>query len=390
MALLRRRPQPLTFFMYAAEGGGGLARVVITVANALAEHRPVRLLALNRLKDEPIFPLHPDIEHEWLIDRRKGAERSKREQRLLAEPTQMRPMPSETKFSALTDHVLQKRLRRYGPGILIHTRPSLYLAQHLWGDERTTAVGWDHGNYQTRMANVLQSSVMRTALPSLDAFVALTEADTEDYARDLGPRAPHLRVIRNPLSWPRAATPTSLDGRTIVSAGRLTDLKGFDRLIAAYAPIAHEFPDWRLKIYGRGPLHEQLRADARARGVEEFVELPGFSDDMKSDLRAASAYALTSRTEGFPMVLLEAMAEGLPLVSMDCPRGPGEIVDHGRNGLLTPDGDIEAFTGSLRRIMSEDAFREAAGAAAYADAQKYTLDAIVGDWLSLIEELESR
>lgn len=390
MALLRRRPQPVTFFMFAAEGGGGLARVVITVANALAEHRPVRILALNRLKQEPVFPLHRDIEHEWLIDRTKGAERTSREQRLLAQPTQMRPMPSEVKFSGLTDDVLRRRLRRYGPGILVITRPSLYLAQHLWGDRRTTAVGWDHGNYLTRMNNVLQSSVMRTALPSLDRFVVLTEADTEDYTRDLGERAPALRVIRNPLSWPRAEEPADLSGKTIISAGRLNDLKGFDRLIAAYAPLAAEFPDWRLKIFGRGNHRGLLEADIAARGLQDVVELPGFSTDMKADLRAASAYALTSRTEGFPMVLLEAMAEGLPLVSMDCPRGPGEIVEHGRNGLLSPDGDIEAFTASLRRIMSEDAFRQAAGAAAYADAQKYTLDAIVDDWRSLIAELESR
>ncbi len=105
-------------------------------------------------------------------------------------------------------------------------------------------------------------------------------------------------------------------------------------------------------------------------------------------LAGASAYALTSRAEGFPMVLIEAMSAGVPLVAMDCPRGPGEIVDDGKNGLLVDDGDVAGFTEALRRLVEDDDLRRACGRRAHEDARQYGIDRVLEEWLQLFERLD--
>ena len=146
----------------------------------------------------------------------------------------------------------------------------------------------------------------------------------------------------------------------MVAAGRLAREKGFGRMVDAFAPVARAHPDWQLHIYGEGA--ERGRAapagpPARARRTRSGC--PATPTTSAAVLAGAAAYALTSRAEGFPMVLIEAMSAGVPLVAMDCPRGPGEIVDDGKNGFLVDDGDVAGFSAALRRLVEDDELRRA-------------------------------
>ena len=105
-------------------------------------------------------------------------------------------------------------------------------------------------------------------------------------------------------------------------------------------------------------------------------------------LAGAAAYALTSRAEGFPMVLIEAMSAGVPLVAMDCPRGPGEIVADGANGFLVDDGDVAGFSAALRTLVEDDELRRSCGRQAHQDSRAYVAEAVVADWLDLFARLD--
>jgi glycosyltransferase involved in cell wall biosynthesis len=113
----------------------------------------------------------------------------------------------------------------------------------------------------------------------------------------------------------------------------------------------------------------------------------GHTSDLPAAFAEASVFASASRAEGFPMVMLEAMSTGLPLVSFDCPRGPGDIIHDGQNGLLVPDQDLDALTAALELVVSDEERRRSMGAQAHLDAGEYVVDRIAASWEQLIDEL---
>lgn len=377
---------PVTFLVHDTSGHGGVARTVVNLANHLAGHRDVRVLSLFRHDAKPAYPLDPRVEHEVLVDVPAGLGRLDRT--LDSRPTRLRPEPAERRMTRLTDRALRTALSGLGRGILVSTRPSLHLAATRWGADGVRFVGQDHKNFATRFANARQAEVLRSAVPLLDAYVVLTRADAEDYRRELpGLRTP-VEVINNALPWPRADHPAPLDSKVVVAAGRLAREKGFGRLIEAFAPVAREHRDWRLDVYGEGPERAALSRRISRLGLDGQVRLPGYTDDFRRVLAGAAAYALTSRAEGFPMVLIEAMSAGVPVVAMDCPRGPAEIVDDGRNGLLVDDGDVAGFASALRRLVEDDELRRACGRRAHQDARQYAMDRVLEQWLQLFGRLD--
>lgn len=259
-----------------------------------------------------------------------------------------------------------------------------------WAAAGVKVVGWDHKNFPTRMSNDRQRALLTETVPRLDGYVVLTYADAEDYLRALPGLADrtHLQVIRNILSWDIATEPAPLDSRVVLAAGRLVREKGYDRLVRAFAPVARAHPGWQLHVYGEGRAEAALRSRIDSLGIGGQVQLRGYCSTMPETMTDAAVFAMTSRAEGLPMVLIEAMSKGVPLVAMDCPRGPGEIVVDGKNGLLVDDGDIDGFSAALTRMVEDDELRERCGRQALDDAWQYDARSVVAEWLALFERLE--
>ncbi len=377
--------EPVTLLALDVSGTAGVARAVVNLANHLVRERPVRVISVLRRREQPAFPLDPGVEQEVLIGDPRRLSLAKLAQH--DRPTRLRPKPADTKLSRLTDRALRKRLGRLGPGVLISSRPSLHLAAVTWAAEGVKVVGWDHKNFPRRFADQRQAALLRATVPRLDAYVVLTNADAEDYVREL-PQA-CVRVIRNVLSTDPAAEPASLDTRVVLGAGRLVREKGFDRLLAGFAPVARDHPEWRLRLHGQGKAEESLRHQAARLGIADQVDFAGYTTDMAGAMAQASVFALTSRSEGLPMVLLEAMSQGLPLVAMDCQRGPGEIVHDGKNGFLVDDGDVAGFTAALRTLVERDDVRRRCGRESLEESHRYDARTVIAEWKSLLDRLDA-
>lgn len=229
------------------------------------------------------------------------------------------------------------------------------------------------------LADRFRSRMDEKVASRFDRFVVLTEED-RGYWGDLK----NLCVIPNARTF-ICPSPATLDSKVVLAAGRYSYQKNFQDLVRAWSKIDPAVrKDWTLRIAGDGEDRETLKSLVSDPGLADQVVL-GPSDDMKELYLNSSIYAMTSRYEGLPMVLLEAQAAGLPIVSYRCKCGPLDVVTDGKDGFLVEESDIDAFAASLERLMADDRRRRSMGAAAYSASERYNEEGIMQKWMNLFE-----
>ncbi len=228
---------------------------------------------------------------------------------------------------------------------------------------------------------------LRRLLYPKAAAVVLVAEEALPWARALRPHWP-VEYIPNPVEpappVEEHPPPPWLEKPCIVGMGRLVPAKGFGTLLECFARLAGEFPQWRLCILGEGPLRETLETQARDLGLEGRVLLPGAVNPPWGVLHHADVFVLSSSYEGFPNALCEAMACGVACVSFACPSGPAQIIRHGEDGLLVPNGNAAALTEALRRLLTDQALRRRLGAVAPTLVQRYSVERVMGQWRELL------
>jgi GalNAc-alpha-(1->4)-GalNAc-alpha-(1->3)-diNAcBac-PP-undecaprenol alpha-1,4-N-acetyl-D-galactosaminyltransferase len=231
--------------------------------------------------------------------------------------------------------------------------------------------------------------LMRCAIYPLASAVVV---QTRDVCEWLQANMPRARVISIP-NFVREAAPRTLSGyalpsnKTILAIGRLSPQKDFRTLIQAFAQCTGEFPEWHLVIFGEGSERDNLLAIAAECGVTEKVYLPGLIDEPMDVLPKAEIFVLSSRYEGFPNVLLEAMVCGTAVISTDCPSGPRDIVVHDKNGLLISPGNVAEMANAMKRLMGDGGTRKRLGASALEVRQRYAISKILEEWENLLQKL---
>ena len=386
--------RPRVYFLIThAYGMGGTIRTVLNTANHLARQGwRVEVISVLRRRDEPQFPVDEHVRLSTLLDLRDGGEGPRGRVRgavagVLAQQSSVLCPPEDHAYpamSALTDLLIARRLRRLRPGVLVTTRPALNVIAARLAPPDLVLVGQEHMNFEHHKPGLRAEFVRH--YPRLDAVAVLTSGDQRDYERLLA-GAP-TRVVPIPNAVPELGDFTArLDAKVVVAVGRLTMQKGFDRLIPAFRQVADRHPDWQLRIFGNGEKHKALRRQIAEEGLKGVVHLKGKTTKVGRELSRSSIYALSSRFEGFGIVLVEAMSVGLPPVSFDCPRGPSDIIDHGTDGLLVPDGDVDGLADAISTLIEDPGRRYKMGAAAREKAQRYSLDLIGPQWEDLFRDL---
>ena len=247
----------------------------------------------------------------------------------------------------------------------------------------------NYRNFEEGDANFIKNlfakfwmSSLVSHLKQLDKFIVLTEEDKASWTE-----LSNVEVIPDPLAFDVAEV-SPLKAKRVIAVGRYVYQKGFDLLLQAWAKIEKQFPDWELAIYGMGDRspYENL---AKQLGVDmNRCHLNGSTQNIRKEYLESSLFVFSSRFEGFGMVLIEAMACGLPVVSFDCPCGPKDIVSHDEDGLLVPSGDIDKLADAMECILYDENMRSRYASAAAKNVRRFILPEVAKRWQILFGDIK--
>ncbi|UKY49327.1 glycosyltransferase family 4 protein [Streptomyces inhibens] len=376
----------ISFLIHNAYGIGGTIRTTCNLARTLAERHDVEIVSVLRHRDAPLFDPGPRVALRHLVDIRESSPTYDGADPAHARPAKVFPAAEGRfdQYSELTDRRIAQHLRRIEADVVVGTRPGLNVHIAKQTHRGPVRIGQEHLTLDTHPRAL--KLALRGAYPRLDAVTTVTEADARAYRRTL--RLPGVRIEAVPNSVPAPALPPADGtGKWVVAAGRLARVKRYDVLIRAFARVAAERPDWRLRIYGGGAEKATLRALIDELGLYNHVFLMGPANPLEPEWAKGSIAAVSSSLESFGMTIVEAMRCGLPVVATDCPHGPGEIIADGVDGKLVPVGDPEALAGSLLALINDDAARKRMGGAALASSARFDPAMVAGRHEALFGEL---
>ncbi|WP_326784972.1 stealth conserved region 3 domain-containing protein [Streptomyces sp. NBC_00151] len=381
----------ITFLLTTADAVGGTERAVFNQATELAVRHEVRVLSVFKSKSTQFFAPGERVRLDYLVDITGETPRPLRSSTveeevwagLSARPSEIVDRSWESAFNRLTDLELELALQQTDTDILITTTPALMALAVRLAPARVITVHQEHRVSELRGTS--GEPLLRHAA-RLDALAVLSERTREWFAETLGAAAPRLEVVPNAL--PSGFRPRStLETRTVVIAGRLVAEKQIDHALTAWATVTQQHPDWQLRVFGDGPLSGALRRQMDMLGLHDCVQLNGNSPNLAEEWAKAGIALLTSRNEAFGLVLAEAQAAGVPVVSYDAPNGPREVVIDGETGILVPPGDIDSLTSALLRLIEDSELRHRMGGAALASVKRFSPSVVTAQWEEMFHEL---
>ncbi|MEW9550441.1 glycosyltransferase family 4 protein [Nonomuraea sp. NPDC050783] len=379
----------IRYVLLHAYGMGGTIRTVVNQANAMAEAgHDVEIVSVVRRRSKPQFAIDARVRLSTLVDQRDGVPADSLVRKVWRRARGKIVPYGEFAAEWFTERVeaaVMDYVSSLDDGILVTTRPALNLISARRGSRKVIRVAQEHMNLGAYHEAVREQIARHYG--RFDAVAVLTETSRAEYHRILD-GTPIVRIPNAVHMGHRKHSDQS--NPIVVAAGRLVPQKGYDMLIPAFASVAGEHPEWKLRIFGTGPSQQRLQQRIDERGMGGRITLMGRSDRIHEELAQASIYALSSRIEGLPMAMIEAMGHALPVVAFDCPTGPADLLTPGRDGILVPPRDVEKLGEALGRLMGDRELRTRLGAAAAETAHDYTPEVVMPLWEELFTLLSSR
>lgn len=366
---------------------GGVEMAISLMSNAfIKKGYSVTILSLYQL-GEPAYPISPRVKIEYLTDVKpnkkefKAAVKSKNPFRILKEGFYA------VKVLRLKKTALVKRIKEISEGIIISTRNEHSVLLSKFGKDSVLKIAQLHHDhcFEKKLLADIQKRYKR-----IDTFTLLTDQLTAEVEKLLEGTGSRTRCVTMENFLEECEFPIDFEKKekTVVAVGRLHPVKGFDRLLEIWKESVKDHPDWKLVIIGDGDEKQKLLDLADRLGIRDSVVFTGAlnHDEVMERMQKSSVYAMTSHSEGFPFVLIEAMACGLPPVAFDVRVGPRAIIQDGLSGRLIEDGETASYVKALNEWMDRDDLRTELSKNAVLRAKDFSEETILQKWLAVLEQ----
>lgn len=364
----------IAYIIECMHNSGGMERVLSVCANALCRELEVSIVTLYQKGQPCYFPLDDSIRCYDL-----GVEN-------VADRKLLKSRLTEFLMSHRFDVVISMggidmyylHAVKDGSKKLFWYHFAIDIAKTTWAGPNPTLI--------CRLKAELQTWKRIYHARKYDKLIVISKADLEAWSKYTS----KAMLIYNPITIENPRMSDN-NAKAVISVGRLDYQKGFDYLIDAWGIVAQKHPDWHLDVYGEGPLRRQLQKQIDCLHLGDSVSLCGRTADVCKAYTEHSVYVMSSRAEGLGLVLLEAASCGLPLVAFDCPSGPSEIVEDGKNGFLVNKvGDVQAMAGRICQLIENETLRRQMGEKAKQMVQRFSVEAIRKQWINLFNSIRQK
>ncbi len=361
-------------------GYGGIEKCVSSLANMLVDNYEVEIATVYKLYEEPSFYIDPRVKIIYLTDVIPNKNDFK-------DALKNHKIITTIKEGKKSLNILKERkkktieyIKSCNSDVIISTRDIFNTWLGKYGKENTLKIGWEHNHPH---GNTKYSNNIIKSSKNLDYFVLVSKA-LKDYYSDSIPKSIYIPNVIDYI--PEKSS--NLKDKRLVSVGRLSPEKGYDDLLKIFKELNKTYKDWKLDIVGSGNEEENLKNYIKENNLEKSVTLHGFKDTkfIYDLFNKSSIYLMTSHTESFGIVLIEAMSAGLPCIAFKSAEGANEIIKDSYNGYLIDNRSKEEYIEKVKKLMDNYELRKKLGVNARESIDKYSSSIIKEEWISLIEK----
>ena len=355
-------------FVINSLNSGGAERVLSTLSNEFSNKHRVVIITLTACT--PFYPLADNIE---------------------VVSCQQQQAQSANPFQAIrSNYRLYKKIKSYLKEYAVDVCIAFMTSANILATLASRNYGIpviiserNNPNLEDHLISGYWKFIRKKVYPRATKIVVQTSPIKTYYEKFIPPGK--LKTIPNPLNPDFESTPVLKKENIVINVGRLADQKGQDTLIKAFTKVSPK--GWHLNIYGEGVKRDTLQALIDHKQMQGQIFLKGQSEDIGTAYSRSKIFGFTSRFEGFPNALMEAMHFGLACISSDCPTGPSELIEHGLNGYLVPVDDVDELAQKLAFLIENEEERNRIGRAAKLTMEQYKVDAVFKVWDALVKEV---
>ncbi len=367
-------------------GHGGIEKCITNLANLLCQDYEVEILSTYHLS-EPAFDIDPRVTVRYLIEKYKPNREEWKQSIRKFKPISF----LKESYKALLVLLLRRRktveaIKQCDSEIIISTRELFNSWLGKYAPSHVYKIGWEH-NHHHQDVQYIEKVV--SSCKNLDSFVLVSDSLRSFYKKEFRKRGMKCKCVYIPNMLDSIPEKVStLKEKRLISIGRFSPEKGFVDLIEVFKKIHEKEPEWKLCLVGDGAEKNKIVDTIYQYGLTNFVELHGFLRKEKVDelLSHSSIYLMTSYTESFGLVLIEAMSHGIPCVAFTSAEGANDLIEHEKNGYLIESRDFDAMANQVVSLIESLSTRRQLGKMGRKKSMNYTKDCIQDSWLQLLKK----
>lgn len=360
-------------------GYGGIERAITDLANSLVNDYIVEVVSTYKVYDEPVNKLDRRVKVVYLSDLKPNKKEFKSALKRLRFISAFKEGIKSLKILKLKKSLMIEFIKSCDSDVIISTRDIHNTWLGLYGRDGVVKIGWEHNHHH---GNMKYAERIIKSCENLDYFVLVSKDLSEFYKTRIKPKCLYI-----PNLVSKADKISDLKSKNIVSIGRLSKEKGFIDLIDVFALVHMAYPDWKLNIIGDGEEKDKIINRINKYGLNDSVIMHGFldKDRVGEVLSDSSIYVMTSFTESFGIVLLEAFSYGVPCVAFDSAEGANEIITNNWDGYLIQDRNVDEMAKRICRMIQNYGRRYIMGQNAIDKANKYSLEEVREKWIKILK-----